>query len=343
MRKIVFVLVLLLIFIGCRENPMLPDLPETSSDSVEVRVSEYIKNGDFSSGFDYWINGPGGTYAFDLDTGMALAKSDTSTNELCFQMYQSFSISDEVIAANIWAWCKWNSLSNVVDYAHFIVDLKKPDSTWVNLLNEKWINSEGNGYRLNGNNVKAHFTQQGTYYLYLTCRVYSTDHTLAKGWYDNISLKISVKKYKSVIEKLAMPESLGKGSTHEESEIVKFAETLDSWKGRVKVISEQVKFGELTFRKVKKTVLEVLKVAESYIHSAFNFKEASEAVKFVETLTPKFFNKEEYSKDSIAFSESLSAKKTAGNVETSIQITDLIEWEDIAKKTTKWRKYKVEV
>ena len=163
-----------------------------------------ILNGDFSSGFDYWDNGVGGE-AYTLDAGQAKGAShSTSTIARTYQMLQDFNLTGAVATGAITVWCKW--LAYYGDISHgsnrFIVKLQKPDTNYVTLLDTTKTGISGNGNLLNGVNIKAHLTQSGTYWLYLTLTTQASmsdnpdppptySYGASSGWYDNIAIDIA--------------------------------------------------------------------------------------------------------------------------------------------------------
>jgi len=164
-------------------------------------MSNVILNGDFSSGFDYWHNGVGGD-PYVLDAGKIKGSSfSSSTTPKEYSITQSFALSEGVGAGTITAWCKWvapgGNISN--GYSRFIVELHKPDTSYVTLLDTTKTAESGEGNLLDGVNIAAHLTQAGTYWLYLILRVVSSkgenpdppptySHGVSYGWYDNIGI-----------------------------------------------------------------------------------------------------------------------------------------------------------
>ena len=138
-------------------------------------MSEKILNGDFSSGFDNWDNGVGGGNAFTLDSGKAKGSSDDdSVSELIYKIRQQFEANDEAIVAKISAWGQWEALTGDVDgYNKFIMELKKPDTSMVELLNVTKTGLTGSGLFLDEVDIKSNFDQYGNYELWLTLKTKS--------------------------------------------------------------------------------------------------------------------------------------------------------------------------
>jgi len=244
-------------------------------------MGNFIQNGDFSSGFDYWHNGVGED-PYVLDVGKIKGSSYSASAILkVYNIAQSFSLNEEVIAGKITVWCKWvASGGNISDgYNQFVVELHKPDTSKVTLLDTTKTAENGEGYLLNNYDIKAHFTQYGTYWLYLTLKTVSSmgdnpdppplfGYGVSYGWYDNINVNIGVKKYKTVHEAIGGAESYSKFLGVSEQEIMQLSEAYNKL---VKV----------------KRFLEGVKLSETYeITASFN-KEIAEVVQLVESFSTK--------------------------------------------------------
>lgn len=138
-------------------------------------MSEQLTNGNFSSGLAGWTNGIEGARAFVAESGMARAISDDDdAYEKYHRMTQGFGRYDEVISGNVDVDYQWDcGVGNTSSgAARFIVGLKKPDSSIVELANVLKSGS-GSGALLTNKDIKSYLNQNGTYYLRLEARVKS--------------------------------------------------------------------------------------------------------------------------------------------------------------------------
>lgn len=279
-------------------------------------MSNFIINGDFSDGFSAWNNGVGGGSAYALDSGKARGSS-WGSDERYYKMSQPFSLNDEPISGKATVWCKWQSYdASGNGYNRFIVNLVKPDLTSVNLLDTTKTAITGEGYLLNDYNILAHLDQYGNYALQLFLKTKGTQNPSpppelffrSYGWYDNISVDIAVKKYKTVHEKLGSSGRLGGKASVSRSEIIGLSESYST---------------------------------EVY-SPTFNYETASESVGLSEAysiLTKKLRNAAE----SVGLKEALQAKRIQGNLETTYVLQDLTQWTQISRVSTPWIKKKIEV
>jgi len=181
-----------------------------------------ILNGDFSSGLDSWHNGVGED-PFVLDAEKIKGSSYSASVLLkTYKIAQSFYSNEEVIAGKITVWCKWLAYAGDVSdgYNQFVVELVKPDTTSVTLLNSTKTANSGSSNLLDAVDITAHLAQYGIYWIYLTLKTMSGksdnpdspppySYGVSYGWYDNISIDIAVKKYKTVHEKIGSTGALG--------------------------------------------------------------------------------------------------------------------------------------
>lgn len=155
---------------------------------------EYITNGDFAATpfDDGWVN-PYMYHAFTEDAGKA--KATVTSNMLkMFDMRQSFVLPVTVIEVLTAALAGDTSWSNAPgsDYAEFIVDIVKPSAASDNVYSTIH-QGVGAGSEAISENVLATFDEvDGTYYIRLRCNVGSASSTI-NGWFDNISLVLTVK------------------------------------------------------------------------------------------------------------------------------------------------------
>jgi len=326
-------------------------------------------------------------------------------------------------------------------YVQVKVYLIKPDQSWETLY-EGSVQTGDWETVLNNADIASHCQQVGRYTLRLYGKVRSyyesevgwwrseahfddvnlsvgwPEYTQSFGWYDNISLDMTVKKYKTVHEAIGGAESYSKFPKVSEQEImqlseaynklvkvkrflegVRLSETYEITAARNKEITEIVQLVESFFTKAsfkrskqesvvlaemyeilkggKKEVKELLGVSEDYsfllrravseiveLTESFNKKVSvsksdiirlaedwsakglfhhaeSEIVKLAESYVYfKGFMRE--AAEAAKLKESLQAKRTHGNVETTYYIDLPTEWDGISPATTKWIKSKVE-
>jgi len=138
-------------------------------------VSEKILNGDFSSIFDDWDNGVGGGLPYNwVSTAANGISGYNSISELIYKIRQQFTVNDEAIVAKISALGGWQAQTGDVDgYNKFIVELKKPDMSMVELLNITKTGVAGSGLLLDEVDIKSNFDQYGNYELWLTLKTKS--------------------------------------------------------------------------------------------------------------------------------------------------------------------------
>lgn len=154
-------------------------------------MSQKILNGSFDSGtpphiVDDWDNGVGGGSLFawlEVSHRIRGSSNDDSISELIYKIRQQFTVNDEAIIAKISAWGQWQSVTGDVDgYNQFIMELKKPDMSMVELLNVTKTGLIGSGQLLDEVDIKSNFDQYGNYELWLTLK------TRAKRDDENTSL-----------------------------------------------------------------------------------------------------------------------------------------------------------
>lgn len=249
------------------------------------------------------------------------------------EVAQDFEVNDEVLSADLDVWAKWQaSVGNGL--VEFIVYVQKPDLTNVELYNNQYTDgASGQANILSNLDVKAHLSQQGTYKLRLLCGARSNDDFICSyGWYDNISLDIKIKKIKVILEQLAAIEDPQRKSSSTKSESLSLSEALS--KQKVKSILESLSLSEAANRLTKKSVLEALSLVEHYLETDYIF---SESLSLIESYFAKLSREQS---SILSLIEALSARRTAGNIITTFDITDLIVWDDRSKVTTKWDKVK---
>lgn len=353
-----------------------------------------IQNGDFSSGFDSWHNGVGED-DFVLDAGKAKGSSYSASTFLrTYNITQSFFSNEEAVAGKVTVWCKWvASGGNISDgYSRFIVELHKPDTTSVTLLDTTKTAENGEGYLLSGYDIKAHLTQYGTYWLYLKLKVMSSmgespdppppySFGVSCGWYDNISVDICVRKYKTVTEKIGSAEShfSGEGYTRTTKDTVQLSESqvlcakkfvmenlgiLEDYyvASRKDALSKET-FGasELYTKKPKlfrgesfglTEMHEIVSGRVRHEHEYFKIDESlaflarlvtAEVTQLSEDYAYHKFKPVYLTREDVGFSETYSAKRIRGNLETTYTPGTPTKWTDIEPPITAWIKIKTEV
>lgn len=352
-------------------------------------MTEYIQNGDFLAGFDYWNNGviPGNSYI--LDGGKILGESNLSTEQLLYSIDQEFSVNDQVIIGKISVWAKWDCYPGVMDgYCRFVVKLKKPSAPWTTIINCLKQGESGEGYILNEDDILGLLDQQGNYRLKLDLYVAgaliqiepSEQYEKSKGWFDNISLEIAVKKYKTVIEHIGGDGSLMIDGLYHESadEQIKLseaknfllkcvktgkiglAEFFEITSGFNKQVKESIALKEFFGILVKYSILEKIGLNEFYSITSGFTKNVLEYFGLLESktvktstskseivkLTENYEAHKRYPKSSlenINFIETISAKRIAGNVITYFNELTPISWQETSKVSTQWIKKKIEI
>lgn len=277
-------------------------------------MSNLIQNGDFSSGSAYWTN-PSGGLAFTLGLGVATGVSDGALAQT-YKMSQQFSSSDEIITATVTVWAAWEAENDDVDGTNqFIVELEKPDSTVATLVDTTKTATTGSGNILNASDIAANMTQYGNYTLWLTLVTKSArtvgiprEYQDSQGWYDNISIDVTVKKYKSVHEMIG---SSGKLNSE-----------------------------------VKVSRAEAIGLVEAYSTETFSptyyYETASESIGLSESYS-KVIKRVYGVLEVVELKEAAQAKRIQGNMETTYVLEDLTQWTEISKVETPWIKIKTEI
>jgi len=315
-----------------------------------------IENGDFSSGFDNWDNGVGGL-PYTLVAGEAKGSSDRwEGTELTYIMLQQFSSSEEVVSAKLTIWAKWEAILGRRNGRNvFVVKLRKPDATFVTLVDTTKDAVSGSGNILDESNIAAHMTQYGSYrlYLYLYTRsawlsIEPDVYEQSFGWYDNISLDIAVKKYKTVHERMGSSEesSIEESSPHynhqSASEIVGLSE---SYLRKIsKYTDEMIGLAESYFKKTSKYTAEMVGLGESYSTDVYSptRETASEIVGLSELYS--MIRTVSYDiGEGAGLSESIQAKRTRDGVETTYIFGELTQWDEISQAVTPWITERIEI
>lgn len=357
-------------------------------------MSNLIQNGDFSSGSGYWTNPAGDGLAFTLGLGWATGASNPSgALEWTYKMCQQFSSNDEVITAIITVWAAWEAYPDEVDgYNRFIVELEKPDTTVVTLVDTTKTGAAGfetgSGNILSASDIKTHMTQYGNYKLWLTLKTKSArtvgiprEYTQSQGWYDNISINVTVKKYKTVIDKIGSAEShfSGEGYSRTTTDIAQLSESQflcvkkfamenlglleDYYVAGAKNVSAKETFGvsdlytkkPKLFREESFGLIEMHEIVSGltrHEHEYFNIDESlallagivtAEVTQLSEDYAYHKFKPVYLTREDLGFSETYSAKRIRGNLETSYTVGTPTQWSSTVPVITGWIKKKTEI
>lgn len=290
-------------------------------------MSNKILNGDFSSVFANWTNPAGGGRTFDHSAAFLFAfgmSDEMSSSTWTYKMCQQFSSNDEVLTATITVWAQWDAVSGDDSDGsnRFIVELEKPDTSKVELVDITKGVASGSGNILSASNIKSHMTQYGNYTLWLTLETRSASTYIemngegewqydpSEGDYDNISIDMTVKKYKTVIEKIGSSGTLS---------------------------------GEAS---LSRSAAEIVGLAESYstevTSPTLNYETATESIGLSESYS-KILKRIHGEAEVAGLSETVQAKRTQGNLETTYLLEDLTQWTEVSVVTTPWIKEKTEI
>lgn len=273
-----------------------------------------IINGDFSDNFDHWNNSVGGGLAFSISAEQPFGVSNPgSASAKTYKMCQEFYSSDEIVTAEITVWAIWDASSGDDDGSNrFKVELEKPDTTMVTLVDTTKTAVSSSDNILDGVDIKTYMATYGNYKLWLTLITSSSktgqEHEVSEGGYDNISIDITVKKYKTVHEII--------GST---GAILSEAKVIRS---------------------------EAVGLVEAYSTETFspthNYETASESVGLSESYS-KILKRIRGVVEVVGLSETIQAKRIQGNLETTYVLEDLTQWTEISRAETPWIKIKTKL
>lgn len=285
-------------------------------------MSEIILNSDFEDGapnytIDDWNNGVN-EYPYQYTTNPDYPTAYGYATALKkYDMNQGFSSNDEVLSASLSVYAKWKSMGGTDEdgYVRYVIEIEKPDTSKVTVLDETKATNDlcnvfGTGYPdenylLQDEDVVAHFDQYGSFKVWLTtwlkggrCGAWNYDSITS---ITNVSLNMTVKKYKSVHERIGGSGKLNDVARVKLSEIASLSESF----------STQV--------------------------SPCQFQTASDIVSLVEG-TSIFIKRPRTIAESIGLLEALQAVRTQGNIVTTYDISQLTQWSDVAGVTTPWVK-----
>jgi hypothetical protein len=247
--------------------------------------------------------------------------------------------------------------------AHGKVVLVKPDSSEVTLWDGEYSDDDWHQV-LSNYDITAHVQQTGTYKLrlYAAVKSYYTGaywyqsffhfndisltanwytYTQTTGWYDNISLILLCKYYKTVKEDLGAGESKTKKAMLSEKEDAGLSESYETLKSKPKTVAESLGLKEFTFKKALKTVKEDLGMIESFFAPDF-FTEAKEDVGLAETYLAQR-RVPGAASEGVGLGERLFARLIRGNIVIDYDLTTKTEWDEVPKTETAWIKTKTTV
>jgi hypothetical protein len=313
------------------------------------------------------IQNPYGSWSNDgftiSDPNCYVMSLGNSQQEVCGQIKKSFEMVGSAHVATLTldarglvATCAYPG------HVHFKVTLcKVGGGSWT--LYDDYL-SDGNWTTiLNGLDIKSYLQSAGTYELILeawvssgwdgdmmfftseawygSCNLnaqwYSYDYTTSRGSWDDISLDITIKKFKTVIESIGMEEGGTKKISIGKKEDLFLAESYQTLKIKLKTVSEDFYLAESFSKKICKVVKEELFLKEFYQGGIG--KTVSEELFLAEAYSTRKIIRGLQS-ECIFLAEKLTAKKTAGNIVTTYDITNLTEWQTVPPVTTAWIKEK---
>lgn len=293
-------------------------------------MAEKITNGSFTTNLTGWTNY--GTTNFYWSSDMARAISDETQNVRYHKIRQSFSVSGTVSAAVLNAQILWD-LVHKLNHGHvtFTVYLRKPDNSLVELAShteEATADKVGNEYVADNLDVAANFDQSGTYYLELWADCLSSwtaglEYFESYGYYDNVSLTIVTRQFKTVVE------AVGGGEVEEKKSSLS---TLDG-AGLGETYSTIPSGSDAALLRSEKAGLqEGLAAAVSV--------EKADGAGLGETLTRTYGYRQRTvtaSPEGAGMGESLVARWQSGNFTSERDILAPADaWEDVAKVSTDW-------
>jgi hypothetical protein len=247
-------------------------------------------------------------------------------------------------------------------YAHFKVTFSKvygdswvlydnylTDGSWTTILNnvdihtymnsagvytlklETWVVSSWDG--------ASTYFQSEAYYgsCNLNAQWYSYAYKISSGFWDDISLDILVKKYKTVIERIGSAESKSVDAKKQGSEGVKLVESYSYAKTSVKTVSEAIGLAESYVRKVYKVVAEAIGFHETYFPRATLLKTIAEAIGLSESYS-KIKKKPLSVVEVCGLKETISAIKTTDDLIIYYSILPELEWDSGVAAQTAWIK-----
>jgi len=314
--------------------------------------------------------GPWANEGFTIDDPNCKVLSDPySQTEIYAKITKTFSIMGPAYTATLTLDARGvRQNCPYPGYAHFKVTLSKLyggtwtlydsylyDGNWTTILNaldiKSYMSGLGGTYTLTLESwVASGWDGDATYYqseawfgnCELNAQWYSYAYTVSRGFWDDINLDILRKVFKTVVESIGTSESTGKKISIGAKEDIFLAESYQAIRLNVKkTVMESIGLAESYFKKIYKIVKEEIGLKElSYSGIRVGLNKA---------VTEDLFLAESYStrkiiragaSESIGLSEKLTAKRTAGNIITTFEITDLTDWQDRTPTVTHWIKEK---
>jgi len=238
-------------------------------------MAEKIVNGAFATDLSDWVQSGAYNYVWD---GAAKATSSTLSNAPCYHILnQNFAVDGTVqtallTVANLWDVMVGDTGNGA---AVFTVAIKNPSGVSTTVASATKSPGDGGEYICDSLDVSSYLTTIGTYTLVLTARVrsakneetpppgatYSYDPSFA--WYDDISLLITERVSKTVVEALGGGELDARFGIGLPVESIGLFESLAAQEG--KFLYNKVGLMEFINAVVDNLVLESAGMAESYL------------------------------------------------------------------------------
>jgi hypothetical protein len=343
----------------------------TQQGNYKLRLRTYVasaKNQPQSG-----VSNPYGTWTnsgFTISNPNCYLMSGQNINEYTATIYKSFTIDQPAVDGKITVNAKGLvDAGDFTGYARFVVRLLKPGMAGEVTLYDGYLSDDAWTTILNNLDITAHLSAAGTYRLTLLAYVKSSrldgppiEYLVSEAWYgtlslvakwytysvssgfwDNISLDIKIKKFKTVFESLeASDVPQKKISVSNTKEDLEMAESYSTRSFIGKVVSEILELKEWFSNKVFKTIKEDLEATEAWYSIGHYQKDVKEDIDFGENYS-MILKKPKQVKEDFELMESYSAKKTAGNIETTYLFGEPTEWQPISPTVTPWIKMKTEI
>lgn len=301
-------------------------------------MAEKIVNGAFTTNLNSWSN-YGSTNFYWSSPGLARAVSDESYNVKSHKLRQAFGVSGVASAAILNVTISWDIIHKIhKGSVHFYLYLRKPSGTLVELADDLETtdggDSIGSAALADDLDISAYMTETGTYYLELWADCLSAasagyaEYYESYGYYDNISLLVTERFYKTVIEVMGSGEITQKQAQASADEDVALGETLTHIGGYQPGVDPM----ETMLKREKIGIQERIKISvEANATAGLGFGESLERTyNYRRRDLPDMPNK-------IGLFESLVARWQSGNVTHTREILAEEDiWEDIAGVETNW-------
>ena len=294
-------------------------------------MAEKIVNGGLSS-LSSWANI--GAYSFSCVSGRARGSSSPTSDEECgHTLTQDFSVSGECISATLSAWISWLSVAKAGGDGSnlFTIKLLKPDDTTEVLVQDDYSGeANSSGWLAVALDISDYIDMVGTYQLQLELVSVSAwyipiDEPVyypSQGEYDNISVIITERFTKMVLEGIGGGELVGLSASKAVLEGAGLTESLAHVGGGP---GKMLKFEKCGFYETLEKVVSVAKIEGAGLH---------------ETLT-RTYGYRQHDVPGIPFvaglKESLRARFQQGNMTIIREIVSEADiWTDLAKEETDW-------